>query len=314
MSDVAVAAPAAAPAATPNAAPAGELAVDAGGWPSQKIFTDEGTLRNDATDAQPGAETAPNPDEPWQPDEALAARKARLKVDGKEIDIPVGELTKYAQLGIHATKKLQDVAVRERAVEDSHTMLAESMRNPEMFLQNMIDAADDETAIAWIDRLAGLAAQRLQMTPEQRELQRYKRTEEYRQQQQIEQQRAQQSQQMTQLWNKTIQLAGLQPGPVGEAVAAELRERVLQARREGRNETPMSLATFAKRRVQEMNDAILSTLSDEKRRALVRPEDMQQRARESVSKPLVPVTQTPPRDPSSGKFRPKMQTYDPFNG
>lgn len=315
MSDIAVAnvsAPVAAPAnpgGTPNTAPAESSA----GWPTERLFGDDTSQQ--VADVQTGEAEAPNPDEPWQPDEALASRKTKLKVDGREFAVSVGDLPKLAQKGIAAEQRMSEAARIRREAEDSHTMLAESMRNPETFLQRLVEA-DEQKAIAWIDKLAGLAAQRLQMTPEQRELDRYQRTEQYRQQQAEEAQRAQATQSMQRAWGKTLELAQLPPGPVGEAIAAEMRERVMIARREGRNETPSSLAAFAKARRQQMEETFTRTLTPEQRQQMVRPEDLQKRARESASKPMIQATpaRVPGGNPSGGQFKPGPRIYDPFGG
>lgn len=311
MSDIAGTAPVAN--TTPNAAPAaGSEPTNStnNGWPTTKLVDNAGQL-SPSDDAQPGLETSPNPDDPWMPDETLAEKKTRLKVDGKDIDVAVKDLHKYAQLGIAANARMQEAARIRQEASDSHTMLAESMRDPNVFFARMIEA-DEGAAIQWIDRLAQVAADRLQMSPEQRELDRYKRTEQGRREQQEQQQHKQAVESMQRAWGKAVELAGLQGGPIDTAIASEMRERVQIARREGRNETPRSLAAFAKQRRGEMEQAFQRTLSAEQRQAMIRPEDLQQQARERATKPLM---QSTPARADNGQFqgsKPKAQFYDPY--
>jgi hypothetical protein len=309
MSDIAAVT---APISTPNVPPVAtgsEPVTDTNhGWPKTKIIgTDNQVIPEAGLEAKPDV----NPDDPWMPDEALAGKKTKLKVDGKEIDCTVGELHKFAQLGIAANNRMQEASRIKREAEDSHTMLAETMRDPRQFFTRMIES-DEGKAIQWIDQLAQIAADRLQMSPEQRELDRYKRTEEYRRQEAAQRQQQETAAKVGALWNKAIQMSGLEDTPVGHAVAAEMRERVQAARRTGRAETPSTLAAFAKQRVQEITGTIHRTLTPAQRQQLVTPEDLQAQAKARATQPM--MASTPAREPNTGRFQSanQPQFYDPY--
>jgi hypothetical protein len=307
MSDTAVAAPISTP-NVPATATGSEPAETNLGWPKTKIIgTDNQLVPEGGTDVKPEG----NPDDPWMPDEATATKKTILKVDGKEHSVSVGELHKFAQLGIAANSRMQEAARVRREAEDSHTMLAETMRDPRQFFTRMIEG-DEGKAIQWIDQLAQIAADRLQMSPEQRELDRYKRTEEYRRQEAAQRQHQELQAKVGQLWNKAVTMAELPDTPIGHAIAAEMRERVQNARRTGHPETPTTLANFAKQRRQEIEASFQRSLTPAQRQQLVTPEDLQAQARAQATKPLMASTAT--RDASTGQFasKPAHQFYDPY--
>lgn len=314
MTDVAVAAAPEAPtgAATTPAAPESN-----GGWPG---LTGLGLPK--PNDVNPGAEGA-NPeavkDDYWQPDEATAARKTKLKVDGKEIEMTVGDLHKNAQLGLASTQRMQEAArtkqeaaQAKREADDQTTMMASLIHSPADFFAEMVEA-DEESALQWVEALAKVAIARRDMTPDQRRLSTYERQEQQRAQEQQEARVQQAEQAMGKAWSKALQLAELQDDPMGHAVAAEMRERVEYARQNGRNETPQTLAAFAKQRMTQMREAWQRSLTADQRKALVTPGDVQQRAQESMRQPMVPTTAPAPRG-SNGQFQKasRTQTYDPF--
>lgn len=308
MTDAAVATPVAAPSTpAPQAAqsnPFALIASDLADEVTRGPQDPEGDPQK-AGDANPGAQE-PNPPPAneegyWQPDEATSALKVKLKVNGKEMDLPVSELVKQAQLGVASGQAFREAAAKERQAEQRIEVIDSTIEDPSKFFSLGI-SHDEGSFLEWVDRLAGQAARYLQMTPEQRRLAHFERAETQRTEQ-AQQQQAQAAQQaVNAAWQKTLDQAQLPDDPIGHMIAAEMREMVQHAQRTGQRIGVSQLVEHAKGRLSAAQPAPPPA----------KVPTAQDRVNAVVSRPLVPAT--PPRG-DDGRFQgsqPATKKYRAF--
>lgn len=129
-----------------------------------------------AQTASPGANAQPVP--ATTPQEI---RKIKLKLDGKEVELPESEVIAYAQQGKSSTQRFQEAS---RMKQEAEQLMAFAKANPkEFFAKTGMNARD------WAEKYLVEELQREAMSPEQRkaqetedELGRYKREESERKQ------------------------------------------------------------------------------------------------------------------------------------
>jgi hypothetical protein len=325
MSAIEAAVPSANP-VTPNAQPAAKPA-------NVPLPANANPPRNDPPpqlgDKNPAAAAPAEPEvqDWWEPSEDEWGRPVRVKVDGEYRKIPLREAVDGYQMREASNARFREVA-KERAQYQAERAewtafeqeMSQTVQDPHRFFEYLVET-DPSRAVEWVKGIYERAVQESQLTPDQQRLRMYERMEQQRQAEEQQRQTQAVYQQEKALWGKVLQAAELpQDDPMSRVVFQEMQSIVDRAKREGRQVPINALAEHGKRRYAELQESarqrMLASMSPEQRKALIRPEDVQDAARSTISQRGPVLQSTQPRNPNgqyaSPAAPPKPRVYDPM--
>lgn len=254
-------------------------------------------------------------------DEAALEGIVEVKANGEVKEMPLKEALRLASLAEGAQQRLAQAAeerkkiVQEREeLEATQTEIGEVMRDPARFFSEML--MSDVDAVGYVTRMVQIAQSWLGKSEAERAL--MLREEKWMEREQAEKRALEQrtKQAESAAIAKVLTKAEV-PDYLQDFVRARV-ERVVDQYRGKRQLTVTELAEFARKQYADIEAKARGRMSDEQRKAQVRPEDLAAAAKAKVAE-AKPMVQSAPvqRDPRTGQFQgqqaDKPLTIDPFN-